>query len=572
MKVALVPTYSDIFDGPIVPIQKLLEGISIEILTNIISVINAELFTGIDNKRTQLNILKFLLRLQNTELKKSILLKISSFYVKNGQKDFAIFSPHITLEFLHYCVIELPKNTKKEDTTPSQELNFFKAYLIFSKLLNEKSVINDKPSEPLEFFQHNIWPNLIGQLEINHNTNFLTSLIKAKSLFDFLQYESEFDESVKKFLQANEIKDTWSYISILINALKNGISTIKTPSGLNPFFIKTDNEINLFEDLCFDYASYNDNYKAGKNNYSGFKEKPLVKFAPNVYLVLHWNLLGGKLYNYLIFDFFKKSGIGNHITFKNKDRTFLSFKQFIGTHFIDNFLFRKLITSIFTDKRTVIEFDDDKEQGFPDAYVRTGNKIFLFEIKDALFSAKSIESFDFTMIRGKIDEKYNSKRKGTGQLIKQLMKLESRPFEKKDYALLQLKQRNLVIYPVIIYTDIFFSMPGISLYLQNEFNARVTENNIIRFKAIKPLAFFNIDFLIENIDLLKMKDFQLGKVIDYVSRQIVTRKNKYEKNMQSSNLHLWNDNFETIASKKLESNIRTRNYVNYVFEELDLKK
>ncbi|MEQ8925572.1 MAG: hypothetical protein RLO81_07135 [Fulvivirga sp.] len=571
MKVALVPTYSHIFDGPSIPITKLLDGISKELLLNTVTVINAELFSTNDHPTSQINILKFLLRRQNAELKISIFEKIADFYLNHNRKDFAIFSPHITLEFLHHVLIEMPNINSLDDTTPLQELNFFKAYLIYSEGIIDRTIITTSPVDPLDFFQRNIWPIFISQLEINHYSNFLTSIIKAKCLFDFLQHQSPFNEFVERFIKTNEVENTWSYFVVLINALNNGINSNKTELGLNPFYIKVDNEINLFEDLCFDHTSYSEHFKLGKDNYKGFKEKPLVKYAPKTYLVIHWNLLAGKLYGSLIFDFFKKTGIYNHPRFKNEKNPFLSFKQYIGSNFIENYIFRKVISSIFKKRHAIVRFDDSNNDGFPDAYVRVGNRIFLFEIKDALFPSKGIESNDYSIIKNKIDEKYNSKRKGISQLIKQIRNLESNSFEDKSFNDLNIKKRNLIIYPIIIYTDIYFSMPGVSLYLQNEFKKRVKIESFAQFKNIKSLSFFNLDFLIENLDLLTIKRFELDKIIDYVSKQVIIRGKKYYKNRIPNDLHLWNDNFEAIASNKLTSDQLSRDYVNYVFKELELK-
>ena len=133
----------------------------------------------------------------------------------------------------------------------------------------------------------------------------------------------------------------------------------------------------------------------------------------------------------------------------------MDYKNFISEEITEKFLFKKILSKYLNEKHSKLIFDDSNIEGFPDAYYRNGKHIFLFEIKDAYFPVDAINSYSYKEICDAIDLKYNSTSKGTGQIIKQLKRLVTSPFEEKSYDELKLKTRNLIIYPIIIYTDNF---------------------------------------------------------------------------------------------------------------------
>jgi hypothetical protein len=291
-------------------------------------------------------------------------------------------------------------------------------------------------------------------------------------------------------------------------------------------------------------------------------------------LVIDWNLFVNKIYSGLIYDFFSKSGIKNHTEFEAKPNPFIAFKKYIAEFSIEKYLFKKLIEGIFKGKHTVVRLDNNATQGFPDAYVRIGKRIFIFEVKDAFFPSDAVESYDYELIRSKLDEKYNSRKKGTGQILKHIQHLQTEPFEDNSYSDLKLKTRNIVIYPILIFTDTFFSTPGFSLYLQEKFDEKIHENNLANaFEDIKPLSFININFLIDNLDLLQQKDLSLDKVVNYVNKQLNQRKKNHEKQRTTEALLALNEPFESIASGLMNRvNRKSRSYVLTIFKELNLNR
>ena len=61
----------------------------------------------------------------------------------------------------------------------------------------------------------------------------------------------------------------------------------------------------LFEQFEIDIKEYQLKYSDDKKNYSGLKDKPILKSNQDTYIVFNWNFITNKLYNGLVFDFYK---------------------------------------------------------------------------------------------------------------------------------------------------------------------------------------------------------------------------------------------------------------------------
>jgi hypothetical protein len=135
----------------------------------------------------------------------------------------------------------------------------------------------------------------------------------------------------------------------------------------------------------------------------------------------------------------------------------------------------------------------------------------LIEIKDAYFPAGAIGSYTYQTIKEAIDLKFNNPKKGTGQLIKQLQSLTQQPFENAPgYK----KHQDLMIYPVLVYSDHIFGMPGINDYLNRAFKKEVVAKGLGgQFKSIMPLTMINISFLLQKFDCFDHKQNSLMQLI-----------------------------------------------------------
>lgn len=568
MRVVISVTYSEIFDGDTPDLKDLLNDIPSEVVISILSLINSQLYLGHDLK-TQIRILDFLTFRQSDQTKSKILSRL----IKKSEKEpsIAFFGLLYSTEFIHYELLNY-RDFHIKDTTPQQELNFIKAYFLIVEQVNTKysSVFKFNETSDVNHFQKTTWPTLIDQFEINHNVNPITGMVKGLTLLNYFEFHSPFANHVKTFLQKNQKEKTWNYILDLINLIKSSWDTQRQdPSKLYPFsFNESYGFSSLFENFAISVDNYAKEYGSEKRNFSGLKSKPLFKVKERNYIVLNWNFLSNKLYDGLLFDFFNQSGISENAQFSS----FLNFKKYISEEVIEKYLFKKLIEKCFSKKHITLLFDNGTTQGFPDAYARDGKHVFLIEIKDAFFPSSSVNSLSYDIIKDSVDQKYNNEKKGTGQIVKQIEKLKDSTFEQKTFGQLKLKKRNLRIYPIIIYTDNFFNLPGMNQYLKNEFSSKIIAKHLNgEFEKIEDLTFVHLSFLVDNIHFLSNPKFTLKKLIEEYHQRIRAMENKFEKKKSMESMFSVNDSFESFVSTKYKDEIRTsKDYVETIVKILNL--
>lgn len=541
MDFIITPSYENIFGGKKPELSKLLLDIPSNVILRLLSYFDAQLFLK-EDIQTQFELLRQLLKRQSIGTITRILRNYEELRGEDKETEYAIFSRLYIRAFIHYILVNYRDIPDFYDTTPEQELNLFKAYLIISSIKNSEThnLYNDEiVGNRDEFFSTRTWPLIINQLDVNSKINPIPNIIRGICLMNYLQYHSEYKVNVEYFLNKKRVSSSWDYIMLLLNTIQ--LSWTKNHKGIKNYYFICDDKFDvLFYSFCVNPEEYRDRYLNQKEEYSLLKSKPLFKFEKQYY-VLDWNFMSNKIYEGLIFDFHNESGIKNLEDLE----TIPKFKRFIGLNVTENFIFRSLIKTILQDKYSKLIFPEDNSKGEPDAYYRRGNNIILFEIKDAFFPVKAIKSSTFEDIKGTIDEKYNNSQKGIGQLIKQINKLKEKSFEIENFNESRLKVRNFNIYPVIIYTDKYFAMPGISNYLIKEFN-KVIEDNKIRtsFKKINNLTFVSLDYLILYSKFLKNNNFI--KILEKLHKSIENKKKRNERFGDIPSLLEYNTNIELI--------------------------
>jgi hypothetical protein len=571
MKFGIVPRYIDLFEEPIPELTQLLEGISSNIIVGLTTMIHAELHLVSNNISSQDRILKLFLQRQSADLQLSFLRKLSK-GKRNNDDEYALFSMSYVMDFMHYALItyrEFPMTGG--DTSPEQDYLLLKAYVVFIERRNEKdSQIYDQNRDHSDdfFFKHTL-PILSGQFEANRLLNPFTEMVRGLVFFNYLQFSSRYGELVKSFLIKRGYSSSWNYVSTMTSIIQSSWGTIEHNGQKSArYSITVQKEFeDLFKNFTIDIAFYKENYSEDHRNFSGIKDKPLFKYDDSTYVVLNWNFFASKLYEGLLYDFYYNSGIIEASPFKS----FPNFKQYIGEEVTEKFLFKKLLTEAFQKKHSVLLFDDKERDGFPDAYYREGNDVILFEVKDAYFQAKGIDTIDYSNIKEAIDNKYNRDNKGTGQLAAQLLKMLTKPFESHQN---NKNVKNLTIYPVMIYTDYFFSMPGINNYLQLEFDKRIDTLKLRdKYKNIKPLVFINIRFFINHIDLISQRETDLLTLFTIFYKDQIRANKKVKRTDDLSAFFDCYKTFETVVFETYKGIMYKReNYIKRLVESLELSK
>ena len=544
MAFVITPSYEDIFSGKRPELSELLSDIPSSVILRILSYFDAQLFLS-EDIQTQKKLLSYLLKRQNNETKFSIILNYEIVKKNAEDAEYSVFSRLYIKAFIHYVLINFLEMPPIDDTTPTQELNIFKAYLVISSIKNSEThnIYNtDNEKKEGDFFSTRTWSLIINQLDVNTKINPIPNVIRGVCLLNYLQYHSDYSKYVVSFLNKKGLTNTWEYIMLFLNTVQ--LSWEKNDVGTKSYYFDCDEKNRaLFDFISINPSEYRDKYLDKKEEYSLLKSKPLFKYE-NQYYVLDWNFLPNKIYEGLIYDFHSESGIKELPSLS----TIPQFKKLIGLEITENFIFRTILRAIFSDKYCKLIFPKDNITGEPDAYYRKGNNIFLFEIKDSFFPTKVIESSTYEDIKSAIDKKYNNEKKGTGQLIKQINRLKNKSFEDKEYKDLKLKVRNLSVYPIIIYTDKFFGMYGVSNYLIKEFNKKIEPYELRKsFKKINNLTFLSLDYLILHSKFLSNNNFI--KILDKLHKMIDDRGKKNERIKDVSVLLDYNKNMELIIEQ-----------------------
>jgi hypothetical protein len=569
MEIILTTDYADIFPGEDESIVSLLKDIPSPLLIQLIAALNSELYIRDQGMPTQIKILDLLLKRQASDVKEEILTRVLSKVRKNEENTY-FFSIMFNMNFLHYELTHF-RDLPYEELSVDQELRVFKAYLRIAETTNDAYIkaMGTIPPYNNEYFRKTVWPTLIDQFELNKQLTPFPTLVRGAVFFNYLKNHSRYSKYAESYLQRHGKATALNYLFDIANLFVAGSnrSAEMSPDGLATFSTQSaPGFITLFEQFTLDREAYAKLYQNSKSNFSGIKSQPLYKLNDNNYLILHWGYLTNKMYEGLIFDFYQYSGIAEHHDFK----AFTDFKRFLGESITERYLVRKLLTRMFNRKHQIVKFDEKEIKGFPDAYFRRGNDVFLFEIKDAYFPASAINGYSYEKIKAAIDQKMNNEAKGTGQFIKQLKSLTKQPFENPvGYKYL----RNLNIYPVIIYADLIFEMPGVDQYLQDEFEAKVLANGLEKhYKKIKPLTFINLTFLIKNFDLLEEKGTRLSDLIEHYKSEIEKRKKRSERTRNLIDHMRVYTSFEQIVSDMLPHTNPKRNYLDTCIKVLDLKE
>lgn len=571
MKFGIVPRYIDLFEEPIPELTQLLEGISSNIIVGLTTMIHAELHLVSNNISSQDRILKLFLQRQSADLQLSFLRKLSK-GKRNNDDEYALFSMSYVMDFMHYALItyrEFPMTGG--DTSPEQDYLLLKAYVVFIEKRNDQDskIYDHNRNHSDDFFFKHTLPILSGQFEANRLLNPFPEMVRGLVFFNYLQFSSPYAELVKSFLINRGFNSSWHYVFTMTSIIQSSWETIEYNGKTSArYSLPVQKEFeDLFKEFTLDIALYKERYSVDHRNFSGIKDKPLFKYDENTYIVLNWNFFASKLYEGLLFDFYNNSGLQEASSFK----TFPNFKQYIGEEVTEKFLFKKLLTEALRKKHSVLIFDEKEHDGFPDAYYREGNEVILFEIKDAYFQAKGIDTIDYSNIKEAIDNKYNKENKGTGQLANQLLKMINKPFEShQGYKNI----KNLTVYPVMVYTDYFYSMPGINSYLQQEFNERIDKLGLRdKYKNIKPLVFINIRFFINHIDLISHIETDLLTLFKVFYKDQIRANKKVKKTDDLSVFFDCYKTFETVVFETYRDIMYKReNYIKRIVESLELSK
>lgn len=484
---ARVLLYKDFFDGEKPRLADLLSNISSELIIEVLSFINAELFLNNSLEKQSFIFHNLISGIDNIEKK-----RLEDIYNGLSEESELIAFPiasNLKLterELLTYRSIE---NYKLNGI---DELNILKAIIITNEEFDDNNLSKTK-IKPKPDLIRLMWA--IGYEQLEHSSNGINSLLPslyyANELLEYLK--EEYPENFSIFLQKLGIDNHQKYLTNFLHLIQNGIN-IEQNKANSLFKLNLIEKHPFLAPFCIDAKNLNreEYIESSKNvDFIGLREKPIIKHSEESFTITNWNFLLNKFLLGLMFDYY------HSIYPERGNKAFLKFKENLGENFVEKGFLYNVLHEIFDSDTLDIELlSDDKELGYNfDFYLRIENKIFLFECKDYLMPSK-VKSGQIEEI-----EKYINNRFGgaVNQLEKQIQKINNSTYEtiKLPYP----KER-IFVYPIIIYTDKSFSMLGINSFLSKKLKEILSkkEND---FFHMWDLNMIHIDFFIQHKNILQ---------------------------------------------------------------------
>lgn len=493
--------YKDIFDDfELVSIKEFIEDIPTKNSLQILGYFMAQLHS----REYEIHLQIEFLRMWMGRLPENVHIKINRFINSTNGKNaqYSFLDNTSLLKLVEHILVNHNDLSLADNLSEDQELKLFKAYLICSQEWIDKQRGNFEIKEvknELDIIKV-LLPSQIPYQEINELKDFRIQFIKTIYFFKFCKSNKEFNNYLDIFLKEYKLKHWKDYVKNILTLYIRKFEELRTPSVINVPEEFAD-AISFLEDLSIDYK----NFKI-KLDFLNLREKPIYKIDEHNFLFLNLNFLVDKIYQGIQFDFAKVL-VKHNATYKDKIiKTTADFMGIFGNEFSENGLFYSVMNFAFgKSKYKMLSGEELKThvEAEPDFYIRDKGKIYLFEFKNIYLNSKTKHSYDLEVIKQeifkKLVENQNGKPKGVSQLINTIELIRAGKFKEVD----SFDCENVIIYPIIVYVDFSFNLPGVNFILNKEF-MRLLENKGINFlKNVKNLTMIDLDTFIKFQDLFR---------------------------------------------------------------------
>ena len=424
------------------------------------------------------------------------------------------------VEFLLANHNSLPPTTLLSAT---QEENFFKLYLHFS---SQWTTEQDAFYEKNKYLPKTNWilPLMLPYAELFEFKDFRLQFIKAIYFFRGCENHAEFQGYLQTFLQTLQIPTWQEYLVRLITIYIGSLDKLTNKTLIQ---FKTE-DLDVFNSIQYFFIALAQ-FEA-KKDFLEIREKPLYQYSDDEVLVLSNNFFIDKIYQGVVFDF-ATTLIKAKEQYNGKPIG--SIKNFLGIFgdvFVEQNLFYAVLRSTFSRDGYVhftgVDLKNQLGDGCPDYLIIDKHKIYVFEFKNAVFSAASKYSYNQQTIFAELTAKFvqdpspKAKPKGVGQLVNFLddaLRGRYRP-------LLGENTSAYTFYPLLVTTDFSFNLPTINNFLNSEFTRLLREKALIHKLQIQPVVQIDLDTLIKFQDLFKTMRLTLHDELDqyqeFLDRQV----------------------------------------------------
>lgn len=253
------------------------------------------------------------------------------------------------------------------------------------------------------------------------------------------------------------------------------------------------------------------------------KKYPLYLNADKGYTFIDGDIYNKKIYKGAFFDLYRETSLKNELKF-------VPYSGDISKNVLESKCLQIVLRLLNKSVRDLLYFDDGTES-IPDGYLRSGNKIFLFEFKANIISDNLTSNPNFDKIKEFIDTRLGSKKKGVGQLIQQIKDLLDNKFVFDKGLKYLLDRKKLIVYPIICHIEHTFALPGINKYLDDKFQEQLSPDQRNKLE-IKPTTVIDLQVLFDFTRSGKeLKDFEVllnryHKIVDQRRKKLNKKRSK----------------------------------------------
>ncbi|MDL2224224.1 hypothetical protein LJB92_02805 [Bacteroidales bacterium OttesenSCG-928-M06] len=477
----------------------------------------------------------------------------------NPDKSFYIGSNITGLKLLQYIYMSPPidKTTKTEadivvDITKALSLinqNNINDPNLENRGVNQDSIlpsINKDGGTEDFIWAKNIYCNQVVYSDfVNYPIENLSiaQILKADRFFKFCETNPKFKILTDKFLKEYGCSNSKEYlkaiirlIGIVLEAIKTtGYPIVKISSG-ETFGLDLLSSISLDKDEILPMASNYDSLD--------FRNKPLIKISDSEFYITSNTFVIERLYNSIKFN------LNNINIATNADPKKRVMSDVFGNYtslFSEKFLFNNSIESIYKKYNYKLI---EGGAGKCDYFVKSGNKVFLFECKDIEYASNIKQSDDFSEIKDYIWKKLvvkAGKPIGAGQIVRDIKDISDNTTTWGNDL-----TKNLQIFPILVLSKPLYSTLGFNYMLNQWFSEELSKESISNRIRIRPLLIIDMDTLLLLEDSLASKRLKLETEIEnYYS--FIKKKGAFHQKYLSFSDYIISQRSQYVFSKSSQS-------------------
>ena len=480
MLLARVVEYTDIFpedEGNLPDVKTLISGINrrhlVTLTSNMMSRLIERPFFDADLEPTTevTDFVRFFLSGVNSDFLRDVVHRFRLFDAKSKAEgydgQFFATRPVAIIRFQRYF-FSLPPC--EDEFSPEMEINFFKAMLLMNQEVNYTSNYQVDNDAPLDlqiadlYLAYNYGNEGIEPKNINDT--FRRQLVRFSELICFLERQKCLKPMRELFRQHYHLDKLVHYLAphVITSFCAGNKSVVYDMSHCN----KSGRKIRYImkkSSIPYDAVlEFNDNM-----DYSYFRANPYIELKKHCYVSISIQFVLEHIYESMYFQLKPYSVLSG---FKSS----ADFRRYITTEFTQNWMLNRFMVRCLRGRENVALSGTHCEKlvigqnikGIepPDYYIREGNNVVLFELKDTLGSAKNKELRDVNEFFIDLRKRFYENGEGSPKAIKQLMN-NAAAIQNGIFKFDKEAPTTSIIYPVLIVDSMYFTMRGIRTKLES---------------------------------------------------------------------------------------------------------